>query len=51
MVLDAQNDKLDAKDTIYLFLGYYERTKAFILMCLQTKNIIKIEMWCSWRMT
>ena len=34
MVLDAQRGKLDAKGTKCLFLGYWEGTKAYRLMCL-----------------
>jgi hypothetical protein len=41
MVPDEKRGKLDAKDTKCLFLGYCEGTKAYRLMCLQTKKIIK----------
>ena len=45
MVLDEQICLLDAKGGKCLFLGYYEETKAYILMYLQTKKIIKVETW------
>ena len=38
---DERRDKLDVKGTKCLFLDYCEGTKAYRLMCLQTKNIIK----------
>ena len=41
MVLDKKRGKLDAEGTKCLFLGYCEGTKAYRLMCLQTKQIIK----------
>jgi hypothetical protein len=41
MVADAKRGKLDAKGTKCLFLGYCEGTKAYRLMCLETKKIIK----------
>jgi hypothetical protein len=41
MVPDEKRDKLDAKGTKCLFLGYCEGTKVYRLMCLQTKKIIK----------
>ena len=41
MVPDEKRSKLDAKGTKCLFLGYCEGTKAYMLICLQTKIIIK----------
>lgn len=41
MMLDAQRGKLDANDTKHLFFCYCEGIKAFRLMCLQNKKIIK----------
>jgi hypothetical protein len=41
MVLDEKRGKLDAKGTKCLFLGYCEGTKAYRLMCVQSKKIIK----------
>ncbi len=41
MVPDEKRGKLDSKGTKCLFLGYCEGTKAYRLMCLQTKKIIK----------
>jgi hypothetical protein len=41
MVPDEKRGKLDAKDTKCLSLGYCEGIKAYRLMCLQTKKIIK----------
>jgi hypothetical protein len=41
MVPDEKRGKLDVKGTKCLFLGYCEGTKAYRLMCLQTKKIIK----------
>lgn len=41
-ILDAQSIKLEAKEVRCLFLGYCESTKAYRLMCLDTKKII----WC-----
>ena len=41
MVQDGENGKLDAKDTKCLFLDYYEETKAYRLMYLQTKKYYK----------
>ena len=40
-VPDAKRGKLDAKGTKCLFLGYCEGTKAYRLMCLETKKIIR----------
>src|SRR5579875_408018 len=40
-VPDAKRTKLDTKGTKCLFLGYCEGTKAYRLMCLETKKIIK----------
>lgn len=39
---DKQRGKLDAKGKEYLSLDYCDGTKAYRLMCLQTKNVIKI---------
>jgi hypothetical protein len=33
--------KLESKSMPYVFLGYYEGTKAYRLMCVETKRIIK----------
>lgn len=41
MMLDGKRDKLDANNTKCLCLSYFNRTKAYRLMCWQTKNIIK----------
>lgn len=41
MVPDAKRGKLDAKGTKCLFLGYCEGTKAYRLMCVETKKIIR----------
>ena len=41
MVPDAKRGKLDAKATKCLLLGYCEGTKAYRLMCVETKKIIK----------
>lgn len=37
----GKEGKLDTKDTKCLFLDYCKGTKAYRLMCLQTKNSIK----------
>jgi hypothetical protein len=41
MVPDEKRGKLDAKGTKCLFPGYCEGTKAYRLMCVQSKKIIK----------
>jgi len=41
MVPDEKRGKLDAKGTKCLFIGYCEGTKAYRLMCVQSKKIIK----------
>ena len=41
MMFNEQRGKFDTKGIVCLFLGYYEGTKAYRLMCLQTKKIIK----------
>ena len=41
MMLDEKRNKLDAKGTKYWFVSYCKGTKAYSLMCLQTKKIIK----------
>ena len=41
MVFDEMNDKLDAKGTECLFLGYCAGTNVYILIYVQTKKIIK----------
>ncbi len=41
MVPEEKRGKLDAKGTKCLFLGYCEGTKAYRLMCVQSKKIIK----------
>jgi hypothetical protein len=41
MVPDSKRGKLDAKGTKCLFLGYCEGTKAYRLMCVETRKIIK----------
>ena len=39
--LSPQRSKLDAKGTKCMLLGYWEGSKAYRLMCLETKKIIK----------
>jgi len=34
-------NKLESKSMLCVFLGYCERTKAYHLMCVETKRIIK----------
>jgi hypothetical protein len=41
MVPDEKRGNLDAKGTKCLFLGYCEGTKAYRLMCVRSKYIIK----------
>ncbi len=41
MVPNEKRGKLDEKGTKCLFLGYCEGTKAYRLMCVQSKKIIK----------
>jgi len=41
MVPEEKRGKLDAKGSKCLFLGYCEGTKAYRLMCVQSKKIIK----------
>lgn len=43
MVPDEKKDKLDAKDTKCLFLVYYEDTKVYRPMYLQTVHSIEIK--------
>ncbi len=40
-VLDEKKTKLESKSMPCVFLGYYEGTKAYCLMCVETKRIIK----------
>jgi hypothetical protein len=40
-VLDEKRTKLESKSMPCVFLGYYEGTKAYRLMCVKTKIIIK----------
>jgi len=40
-VLDEKRTKLESKSMPCVFLGYYEGTKAYRLMCVETKRIIK----------
>ncbi len=40
-VLDEKKTKLESKSMPCVFLGYYEGTKAYHLMCVKTKRIIK----------
>jgi hypothetical protein len=40
-VPDEKRTKLESKSMPYVFLGYYEGTKAYRLMCVKTKRIIK----------
>jgi hypothetical protein len=40
-VPDEKRTKLKSKSMPCVFLGYYESTKAYCLMCLETKRIIK----------
>lgn len=41
MVLDEKKTKLNAKGMKCIFLGYCKGTKAYRLMCIETKKIIK----------
>jgi hypothetical protein len=45
-VPNEKRTKLQSKSMPCVFLGYYEGTKAYRLMCLKTKRIIKVEMSC-----
>ena len=49
MILNEKKGKLDAKEIKCMFLGYCEGTKAYRLMCLKTKKIIKVMMLYSWK--
>jgi hypothetical protein len=40
-ILDEKINKLKSKSIPCVFLGYCEGTKAYHLMCVETKNIIK----------
>jgi hypothetical protein len=40
-ILDEKRSKLKSKSVPCVFLGYCERTKAYRLMCFETKRIIK----------
>jgi glutaredoxin len=40
-VLDEKMTKLESKSMPCVFLGYHEGTKAYCLMCVETKRIIK----------
>lgn len=40
-ILDSMRSKLEAKGTRCIFLGYCKGTKAYRLLCLDTKKIIK----------
>ncbi len=40
-VSDEKKTKLESKSMPCVFLGYYEGTKTYCLMCLETKRIIK----------
>ncbi len=40
-VPDEKRNKLESKSMPCVFLGYYEGTKAYCLMCVKTKRIIK----------
>jgi hypothetical protein len=40
-VLDEKRTKLESKSMPCVFLGYYKGTKAYRLMCVKTKRIIK----------
>jgi hypothetical protein len=40
-VPDENRTKLESKTRPCVFLGYYEGTKAYCLMCVETKKIIK----------
>ncbi len=40
-VPDEKRTKLESKSMPYVFLGYCEGTKAYCLMCVKTKRIIK----------
>lgn len=41
MVPDEKRGKFDTKGTKCLFLGYFEGTKVYRLMCIETKKIIE----------
>jgi len=38
---DKKRSKLESKSMLCMFLGYCEGTKAYCLMCVETKRIIK----------
>jgi hypothetical protein len=38
---DEKGSKLKSKSIPCVFLGYYEGTKGYCLMCVETKRIIK----------
>ncbi len=40
-VPDEKRTKLESKSMPYVFVGYYEGTKTYRLMCVETKRIIK----------
>ncbi len=40
-ILDEKRSKLESKSVPCVFLGYYEGSKAYRLMCVETKSIIK----------
>ncbi len=40
-ILDEKKSKLESKSIPYVFLRYCERTKAYCLMCVKTKRVIK----------
>jgi hypothetical protein len=40
-ILDEKTRKLESKSIPSVFLRYCERTKAYCLMCVKTKKIIK----------
>jgi hypothetical protein len=40
-ILDEKRSKLDSKSIPCVFLGYHEGSKAYHLMCVETKRIIK----------
>ncbi len=46
-VPDEKRTKLESKSMPCVFLGYYEGTKTYRLMCVETKELSKVEMWCS----
>ncbi len=46
-VPDKKRTKLESKSMPCVFLGYYEGTKAYRLMCVKPRESLKLEMSCS----